>query len=134
MTPHGLYGLDARQVRRWRSWYRWVTLAKLACAFLVVAAVTEHAPGIRHRGAHPVDLQRDPAPVRGPGLSARRRSWAPVALVVVATPAPGTRPGLPLPPASQRTVKITNSGWSINLAITGQPDGDPRSRSAGAVA
>jgi hypothetical protein len=30
-------------VRRWRSWYRWVTLAMLAHAFLVVAAVTEHA-------------------------------------------------------------------------------------------
>src|SRR5512133_530262 len=31
------------QVRHWRSWYRWVTLAMLAYAFLVVAAVTEHA-------------------------------------------------------------------------------------------
>ena len=41
MTPHGLYGLDARQVRRWRSWYRWVTLAMLAHAFLVVAATLE---------------------------------------------------------------------------------------------
>ena len=38
-----LCGLDEHQVRRWRSWYRWVTLAKLASAFLVVAAVTEHA-------------------------------------------------------------------------------------------
>jgi hypothetical protein len=28
-------------VRRWRSWYRWVTLAMLAHAFLVVAAVLE---------------------------------------------------------------------------------------------
>jgi SRSO17 transposase len=42
----GLCGLDQHQVRRWRSWYRWVTLAMLAYAFLVVAAVTEHA---RHR-------------------------------------------------------------------------------------
>jgi hypothetical protein len=37
----GLVGLDQHQVRRWRSWYRWATLAMLAHAFLVVAAVTE---------------------------------------------------------------------------------------------
>jgi hypothetical protein len=40
-----LCGLDHHQVR-WRCWYRWVTLAMLAYAFLVVAAVTDHA---RHR-------------------------------------------------------------------------------------
>ena len=34
---------DSYQVRRWRSWYRWTILAMLAYAFLVVAAVTEHA-------------------------------------------------------------------------------------------
>ena len=39
----GLCGLDQHQVRRWRSWYRWVTLAMLAYAFLVVAAVIQHA-------------------------------------------------------------------------------------------
>jgi SRSO17 transposase len=39
----GLCGLDEHQVRRWCSWYRWVTLAMLAYAFLVVAAVTQHA-------------------------------------------------------------------------------------------
>jgi hypothetical protein len=39
----GLCGLDSHQVRRWRCWYRWVTLAMLAHAFLVVATVTEHA-------------------------------------------------------------------------------------------
>jgi hypothetical protein len=39
----GLCGLDQHQVRRWCSWYRWVTLAMLAYAFLVVAAVTQHA-------------------------------------------------------------------------------------------
>jgi hypothetical protein len=39
----GLCGLDQHQVRRWRCWYRWVTLAMLAYAFLVVAAITEHA-------------------------------------------------------------------------------------------
>src|SRR6266700_5829853 len=38
----GLCGLDQHQVRRWRSWYRWVTLAMLAYAFLVVAAVADH--------------------------------------------------------------------------------------------
>jgi hypothetical protein len=42
-TGKGLVGLDQHQVRRWRSWYRWVTLAMLAHAFLVVTAVTEHA-------------------------------------------------------------------------------------------
>ena len=42
-TGKGLIGLDQHQVRRWRSWYRWVTLAMLAHAFLVVAAVTQHA-------------------------------------------------------------------------------------------
>ena len=40
-TGKGLVGLDQHQVRRWRSWYRWTTLAMLAHAFLVVAAVTE---------------------------------------------------------------------------------------------
>jgi SRSO17 transposase len=39
----GLCGLDSHQVRRWRSWYRWVTLAMLAYAFLVVAAATQRA-------------------------------------------------------------------------------------------
>jgi hypothetical protein len=29
------------QVRRWRCWYRWATLALLAHAFLVVAALTQ---------------------------------------------------------------------------------------------
>jgi SRSO17 transposase len=41
-TGKGLVGLDQHQVRRWRSWYRWATLAMLAHAFLVVAALTEH--------------------------------------------------------------------------------------------
>jgi SRSO17 transposase len=40
-TGKGLVGLDAHQVRRWRSWYRWATLAMLAHAFLVVAALIE---------------------------------------------------------------------------------------------
>jgi SRSO17 transposase len=41
-TGKALVGLDQHQVRRWRSWYRWATLAMLAHAFLVVAALTEH--------------------------------------------------------------------------------------------
>ena len=41
-TGKGLCGLDQHQVRRWTSWYRWVTLAMLAHAFLVVAALAEH--------------------------------------------------------------------------------------------
>jgi hypothetical protein len=40
-TGKGLVGLDQHQVRRWRSWYRWATLALLAHAFLVVAALTD---------------------------------------------------------------------------------------------
>jgi SRSO17 transposase len=36
-----LAGLDQHQVRRWRSWYRWATLAMLAHAFLVIAALSE---------------------------------------------------------------------------------------------
>jgi SRSO17 transposase len=40
-TGKGIAGLDQHQVRRWRSWYRWTTLAMLAHAFLVVAALTE---------------------------------------------------------------------------------------------
>ena len=43
-TSKGLCGLDQHQVRRWRSWYRWATLAMLAHAFLVVAALTERTP------------------------------------------------------------------------------------------
>jgi DDE superfamily endonuclease len=42
-TGKGLVGLDQHQVRRWRSWYRWVTLAMLAHAFLVVAALIDQA-------------------------------------------------------------------------------------------
>jgi hypothetical protein len=104
----GLCGLDQHQVRRWRCWYRWVTLAMLAYASLVVAAVTEHARQHTTVGAHPLDLQRDPAPVRGPGLPACWRSRAPVALVVVATPAASPRSGLPLPTASRpATMKVT---------------------------
>jgi SRSO17 transposase len=44
----GLCGLDQHQARRWRSWYRWVTLAMLAYAFLVVAA-SPNTPATHHR-------------------------------------------------------------------------------------
>jgi SRSO17 transposase len=44
-TGKGLVGLDQHQVRRWRSWYRWITLAMLAHAFLVVTTLAER---IRH--------------------------------------------------------------------------------------
>ena len=42
-ASNGLAALDEYQVRRWISRYRWVTLAMVACAFLTVAALTEHA-------------------------------------------------------------------------------------------
>jgi len=40
-TDKELAGLDEHQVRRWTSWHRWVTLAMLAHAFLVVATAAE---------------------------------------------------------------------------------------------
>jgi hypothetical protein len=44
-TGKGPVGLDQHQVRRRRSWYRWATLAMLAHALLVVAALLQR---IRH--------------------------------------------------------------------------------------
>src|SRR4029450_3748025 len=71
-------------------------------------------------GAHPVDLQRDPAPVRRPGRRPRCGSRPPVALVVVATPLPSPRSCLPLPTASRpAAMKITISGGSTNAHKTG---------------
>jgi hypothetical protein len=40
-TGKGQVGLDHYQVRRYDAWYRWTTLAMLAHAFLVVAALAE---------------------------------------------------------------------------------------------
>ncbi len=40
-TSKELAGLDEHQVRRWTSWYRWVTLAMLAHAFLVVTTAAQ---------------------------------------------------------------------------------------------
>jgi SRSO17 transposase len=44
----GLCGLDSHQVRRWCCWYRWVTLAMLAYAFLVVPR-SPSTTATRHR-------------------------------------------------------------------------------------
>lgn len=40
-TSKELAGLDGHQVRRWTSWHRWVTLAMLAHAFLVVTTAAQ---------------------------------------------------------------------------------------------
>jgi SRSO17 transposase len=40
-TSKELAGLDEHQVRRWTSWHRWVTLAMLAHAFLVVTTAAQ---------------------------------------------------------------------------------------------
>jgi SRSO17 transposase len=50
----GLAGLDQHQVRGWRSWYRWATLAMLAHAFLVVAALAERSRHPAPSGLVPV--------------------------------------------------------------------------------
>jgi hypothetical protein len=111
-TSKGLVGLDQHQVRRGRSWYRWATLAVLAHALPVVAAMTERAQHSPPLGL--IRLQRDPGPVCGPGHLARRRCRPPVALVAVATPTLGTRPRLPLPTTGRlATMKITIYGWRM---------------------
>jgi SRSO17 transposase len=71
-TSEGLCGLDAHQVRRWRSWYRWATLAMLAHAFLVVAALTSNTRQPPPPRADPPDLQRGPAPGRRAARPPRR--------------------------------------------------------------
>jgi hypothetical protein len=69
--------------------------------------------------ADPVDLQRGPASVRGPGRPARRRSRPPAALVGLATPTSSPRPYLPLPTTGRlATMKITIYGWSTNPSIS----------------
>ena len=50
----GLAGLDEHQVRSWVSWYRWTTLAMLACAFLTIAAASEHDRGPSPAGQIPL--------------------------------------------------------------------------------
>jgi SRSO17 transposase len=56
-TGKGLVGLDQHQVRRWRSWYRWATLAMLAHAFLVVAALAERTRPRGLRSDTAIDLR-----------------------------------------------------------------------------
>jgi SRSO17 transposase len=57
-TGKGLCGLDQHQVRRWRSWYRWATLAMLAHAFLVIAALAERTRHPASPGLIPVTATR----------------------------------------------------------------------------
>lgn len=47
----GLAGLDEHQVRRWTSWHRWITLAILAHAFLVVTAAIERTAATSPSGS-----------------------------------------------------------------------------------
>jgi hypothetical protein len=82
-TGKGLCGLDQHQVRRWRSWYRWVTLAMLAHAFLVVAAATDHA-------RHPPPPELVPCPATS--SSTCSPPWPPGPLVIPATAGAG-QPG-----------------------------------------
>jgi SRSO17 transposase len=77
----GLCGLDQHQVRRWRCWYRWVTLAMLAYAFLVVAAVTEHArhpspPGVIQLTCNEVQHLFAALACRPAGDHAHRLRWS----------------------------------------------------------
>ena len=53
-TGKGLTGLDEHQVRTWTSWHRWVTLAMLAHAFLVVTTAAQRRPedADDHAGNH----------------------------------------------------------------------------------
>ncbi|WP_344583767.1 IS701 family transposase [Streptomyces lunalinharesii] len=60
-TEKGLAGLDEHQVRRYPSWPRWVTLAMLAHAFLVVVRADEHASNPAPDGLIPLscnEIQR----------------------------------------------------------------------------
>jgi hypothetical protein len=77
----GLCGLDQHQVRRWRCWYRWGTLAMLAHAFLVVAAVTEHArhpapPGVIELTCNEVQHLFAALACRPAGDHAHRLRWS----------------------------------------------------------
>jgi hypothetical protein len=100
-TGKGLCGLDQHQVRRWHCWYRWVTLAMLAHAFLVVAAQAEHS----RSPASPelIELSCNEVGHRFAVLVAppAGRARPPAGLVAVAATPSGTRPDLPLPPTSR---------------------------------
>jgi hypothetical protein len=112
----GLAGLDEHQVRRWASWCRWITLAMLATAFLTIADASEHTPQPGTGRADPADPQRNRRAVRHRAHPARARCPAPPAMVHLATAPPAPRQNLPLPAASQATVKIAKSGWSTSEA------------------
>jgi SRSO17 transposase len=43
-TGKGLAGLDEHQVRTWTSWHRWVSLAMLAHAFLIITTAAQRRP------------------------------------------------------------------------------------------
>ena len=49
-TGKGLTGLDEHQVRTWTSWYRWITVAMLAHAFLVVTTAAQGQADITDNG------------------------------------------------------------------------------------
>lgn len=77
----GLCGLDQHQVRRWRCWYRWVTLAMLAYAFLVVAALAERTrhpapPGLIGLTCNEVQHLYAALTARPAGDRAHRLHWS----------------------------------------------------------
>jgi hypothetical protein len=80
-----------------------------------------------HRGA-PADQQGPGRAGPAPGaprallVSVGHPCRPPVALVAVATPILGTRPRLLLPPAGQRTVKITIYGWRMSAGCNTRPE------------
>jgi hypothetical protein len=86
-----------------------VTLAMLAHAFLVVAALLQR---IRHPPPPElIPLTWNEISHQFVGLAAGP-SGPPAALVAVATPIPGARPYLPLPPPGDLgPMKITIYGW-----------------------
>src|SRR5437763_7233591 len=67
------------------------------------------------RAADPADPPRDPPPAHRP-VPATSRTSGTAALVPMATPAPGHRPELSLPPTSPNTRMITNCRWSTSEA------------------
>jgi hypothetical protein len=102
----GLAALDEHQVRSWTSWHRWPILALLACAFLSVQAATQ--PGEDHDDQL-IPLTRNEIRRLLTGLRQQLPALqVPAGLVTMATPAPGHRPRLPLPPASPHGRMIAN--------------------------
>ncbi len=80
-TGKGLCGLDQHQVRRWTSWYRWVTLAMVAHAFLVVAALAERTrrpppPELVPLSCNELQHLFAALPARPPGDAGHRWRWS----------------------------------------------------------